>query len=62
MGIDTMELNMTQELATIYQEPFLLVFTDLRKEYGTLDHGCLLQTLEGYGEGPKMCGVLAEFY
>ena len=54
-----MELNMTQELADIYQEPLFLVFLYLREEYDNLDPSIILQTLMGYRAGPKMGGLLA---
>ena len=61
MGRDIMELKMTQEIESINRESSLLVFLDLRKAYNTLDRGPLLQTLEGYGAGPKTRGILEEF-
>ena len=36
------ELNMAQEIASIDQDPLLLVFLDLWKEYDTLERGQLL--------------------
>ena len=44
------------------QDPLFLVFLDLRKEHENLDCGRLLKTLEGYGAGPKMRDILAEFW
>ena len=44
------------------QDPLLLVFLDLRKEYDNLDQVRLLKTLEGYGTGPKIRVMLAEFW
>ena len=32
-----MELNITQELANIYQDPLFLLLLDLRKAYETVD-------------------------
>ena len=58
---DIMELNINQDLASVYQYPLLLVFLDLRKAYEYLYRVRLLKTLEGYGVGPKMWVVLAEF-
>ena len=34
---DIMELNLAQDVASIYQPPLFLVFLDLRKAYGTVD-------------------------
>ena len=53
---------MSQELASIVQDPLLLVFLDLRKAYNTLDRGRLFQTLERYGAGTRMRGILEEFW
>ena len=36
------------------------MFLDLRKEYETLDYGRVLHTLEGYGEGTNMRGLLVK--
>ena len=46
----------------MYQYPILLVLIDLRKAYNNLDQGRLLQTLEGYGPGQKLWGVLEAFW
>ena len=61
-GTDIMELNLAQENASLDQYPLLLVFLDLRKSYGTVDWDLLIITLEGYGAGPKMCGLLKTFW
>ena len=53
---------MAQDLASIDQEPVLLVFLDLLKAYNTLESARTIQTLEGYGAGPKMQGLLVEFW
>ena len=58
METATMDLNMDHNLSSIYQNPLLLVFLDLRKTYEMLDHGRLLHNLEGYGAGPKLLGIL----
>ena len=57
-----MELNITQDMSIVEQDPILLVFLELRKAYENLDRGRLLKTLEGYGVGPKMQGILAVFW
>ena len=38
-----------------------MIFFDLRKSQDNLERGRLLQTLEGYGEGPKLQGLLEAF-
>ena len=57
-----MELNLTQDLASVDQDALLLVFMYLKKVYDNLDHGWLLKTLEGYGKGPKMWGIMVEYW
>ena len=39
-----------------------MVLLELSKAYDNLDHGMLLQTLVGYREGPKIRGLLSEFW
>ena len=48
--------------SSLDQEPLLLMFLDLRKFYDNLDCGQLLKTLEGYGAGLKMWGILTDFW
>ena len=62
MGMDIMELNPAQELASIDQSPLFLVFLDLRKAYDTVDQERLIITLEGHGAGPCLCGLLETFW
>ena len=38
------------------------MFLNLRKSYNILDRGRLLQTLEWYRLGPKMRGILVDFW
>ena len=61
-GTAILDIKLSQELTIINQEPLLLVFLDLRKAYETLDQGSILMTLEGYGAGPHMCGILADLW
>ena len=56
------ELKLYQELARIDQYPIFLVFLDIRKAYDTMDREHLFITLEGYGSGPHMCGLLENFW
>ena len=44
------------------QDPLFLVLLDLRKAYKDLDRGRLKQKLAGYGMGPKIWGLLVEFW
>ena len=59
IGTAIMDLRLAQELENVYHDPIFLVFLDLRKLYDNLDRGRLLQTLEGYGAGPNLWGLLA---
>ena len=52
-----MELNLAQELDNIDQDLLFLIFLDLRKTYYTVDRDLIIITLEGYGAGPRMCGL-----
>ena len=58
MGTAIMELNINQDMASIDQYPFLLVFMEIRKAYDTFGHRRILKNLEGYGVGPKLHGLL----
>ena len=49
-------------MASAEQDPIFLVLLDLSKAYDNLDYGRLLQTLAGYGAGPKLWGLLAIFW
>ena len=57
-----LELNMDQELGSVYQDPLLLFLLDLQKAHNTVDRGLLLTNLEGYGTGPYMCRLLEIFW
>ena len=46
-----------QQGRTLYQ-----VYLDLSKAYDTLDRGRTLQLLQGYGVGPRMLGLLNNFW
>ena len=61
-GAAIIELKLTQELLSIYQNPLLPVFLDLKRAYDTLDRERLFITLEGYGAGPHLCGLLETFW
>ena len=56
------KLNLAQYMNSVYHDPLLLVFLDLIKPYDKLALGQLLKTLEVYGTGPKMWGILLEFW
>ena len=56
MGTVILEIKFAQDLASVDQEPLLLVLLDLRKVYDNLERGRLLKTLEIYGAGSKNVG------
>ena len=53
---------MAQKFASIDQDPLFLVLLDIHKECGALDCVLILQTLERYGVGPKIWGILEELW
>ena len=57
-----MELKLSHKLVRIDQEPLFLIFLDLRKAYETVYWYNLIIKLEGYGAGPRMCGILETFW
>ena len=62
MGTSIMDFKFAQELSSIYQSPLFLVFLGLSKAYGTVDRDLILITMEGYGAGPRLCGLLETFW
>ena len=61
-GMAIMELKLSQELTSIYQDSLFLVFLDLKKAYDTMDQERPLITPEGCGVGPRLCGLLETFW
>ena len=61
-GTAIMMLNIAQDFVSIDQDPLFLVFLDFWRAYDTMDWYRLLITLEGYGAGPWMCGLLETFW
>ena len=61
VGTAIVELKLAQELKSVYQDPLFLVLLDLIKVYDNIYQGRLLQTLDGYGAGPKLQELLAGF-
>ena len=61
-GTTIAELKLAQELASVDQDPLLLITLNLSKAYNNLDQGRLLQTIEGYRAGPKLRALIAEFW
>ena len=61
MGTAILELRLAQEMASVDQDPVLLVYLDLRKAYETVYRGSVLTTPKGYSAGPYMRGHLVEF-
>ena len=56
-----MELKLSQELSGLCQSPLVLVFLELREAYDTMDRERVLITLEVYGAGLLLCGILETF-
>ena len=52
------ELKLDQDIASIDHDPLFLVVLYLWKAYDTFYQDRLIITLEGYGSGPRMCGLL----
>ena len=61
IGTAILGLNKVQELASVYQDPLLLVFLYLWKAYNDVYFGHLLMLQERYGKGPHMCKLLTVF-
>ena len=57
-----MDLNIAQDLYSIDQDPLLLVLLELRKSYDTLERRRIIHTLEGYGTGSKLRGILEDLW
>ena len=60
-GTAILELKLAQELARVDHNPQFLVFLNLREAYHTMDRVRPLMTLEGYGSGSHMNGLLGDF-
>ena len=60
-GTVIMEMKLVQKLSRVDHKTLFLVFIKLRKTYDTIDRGRLIQTLEGYGMGPYLCGLPETF-
>ena len=60
-GTSIMELKLAQKISSVDHNPLFLISLDPSKVYDTLDRDRLIQTLEGYGMGPHLCGLLENF-
>ena len=61
-GTTITQLKLTQDLESVNHDTLLLMFLDIRKAYYNLEYGLQLKNLEGYWEGPKMRGIMVEFW
>ena len=61
-GTAIVELKLGQELASVDQDPLLLVLLDLGMVYNNLYRGILLQNIEGYGVGLKLRRLIVGFW
>ena len=57
-GTGCIEAKLTQQLHRIAHRTLFSVFVDLRKAFDTVHRGRLLDTLAGYGVGPRIRGLL----
>ena len=57
-----MELNLSQELASVYHGLLFLFFINLGKTYDTLDRDRLIKILELCVLVPCLCGLLENFW
>ena len=53
-----MESKLAQQLAGLAHEPLLHIFMDVRKAYDSMERGCFLEILRGYGMGPNLARLL----
>ena len=51
-GTATLEANLLQQLAALWEEVLYVIFLDLHKAYDALERYRCLEFLEGYGVGP----------
>ena len=58
----TIEIKFSQEFSSVDQDPLFLVFLDPRKAYDKNTCERLLHMPAGYGAGPKIWDLLAEFW
>ena len=61
-GTAIMDLDLAQYLAIVDQDPLFMFFLGLWKSYNTVDRERLIHTLEGYGAGPCLWGLLKNFW
>ena len=61
-GIAILEMNLAQDIAIVDHDPHFLILLNIRKTYDTVDGERLIQTLEGYGAVPLLCGLLETFW
>ena len=59
--MEILDLKLAEKLESMEYAPIFRVFLDLRKSYDIPERGRLIQTLEGYGEGLWIQGLLQEF-
>ena len=61
-GMAIMELNLAQEISIIDSDSLFLLLLDLSEAYYNADRDRLIHTLEGYGAGPCLWGLLKTFW
>ena len=55
MGTAILELDLAQDISSMYQDLLFMFLINLQNSNNTVDHGHFLETLEGYGSGPCIC-------
>ena len=61
-GTATLESKLAQQLAGLAHEPLFHIFMDVRKAYDSMERGCCLEILRGYGMGPKLARILKNYW
>ena len=61
-GTAIIEAKLQQELASILDKVLYQLFLDLKKAYDKVDRKRALDTLQGYGVGPRICRLIKHFW
>ena len=61
-GTIIVDLKIVKKLESVNKDPLFLVLLYLSNSYDNPYRGRILQTLSGYRSGPKLQGLMAEFW